>query len=48
MDVTAIRKTFGDIPLIGFSTYTEIGPIMGVPHLLTYTGVLTLIGPHPA
>jgi small ligand-binding sensory domain FIST len=48
VDVTAIRKTFGDIPLIGFSTYAEIGPIMGVPHLLTYTGVLTLIGPPPA
>jgi small ligand-binding sensory domain FIST len=43
IDTAYIKKTLGDVPLVGFFGNFELGPLAGQNHLLTYTGVLTLI-----
>lgn len=42
-DVSAIRETFGDMPLIGFHGNFELAPIKGANMVHGYTGALTLI-----
>lgn len=44
VDLEIIRRQFGDLPVIGFFTYAEIGPTADGSCLHNYTGVLTLIG----
>ncbi len=44
IDTRMIREAFPQIPLIGFFTFGEIGPAMGMNMLHNYAGVLTLIG----
>ena len=44
VDHAIIKKYFGDIPLIGFFTYSEIAPIHGITRFHNYSGVLVLIG----
>jgi small ligand-binding sensory domain FIST len=44
VDLDIIRQEFGDLPIIGFFTYAEIGPTGDGPCLHNYAGVLTLIG----
>jgi len=44
VDLDIIRSYFGDLPLIGFFTYAEIGPTSAGQCLHNYTGVLTLVG----
>jgi small ligand-binding sensory domain FIST len=43
VDLSIIKKYFGEIPLIGFFTYSEIAPIYGVPQFHNYSGILALI-----
>jgi len=43
IDTAYISKALSDVPLIGFFGNFELGPLAGRNHLLTYTGVLTLI-----
>lgn len=43
VDLSIIKKHFGEIPLIGFLSYSEIAPIHGVPHFHNYSGILVLI-----
>jgi small ligand-binding sensory domain FIST len=44
VDLEIIRREFGDLPVIGFFTYAEIGPTADGSCLHNYAGVLTLIG----
>jgi small ligand-binding sensory domain FIST len=43
VDLSVIKKHFGEIPLIGFLTYSEIAPIYGVHQFHNYSGILVLI-----
>jgi len=43
VDLSVIKKHFGEIPLIGFFTYSEIAPIYGVHQFHNYSGILVLI-----
>jgi small ligand-binding sensory domain FIST len=43
VDLSIIKKHFGEIPLIGFFTYSEIAPIYGVHQFHNYSGILVLI-----
>jgi small ligand-binding sensory domain FIST len=42
VDITLIRKHFGDMPLIGFFSYAEIAPAACGPQWHNYSGVLTV------
>lgn len=44
IDSAYLKQAFGDMPLIGFFTGAEIGPVEGIPFLHQYTGVLVLVG----
>jgi small ligand-binding sensory domain FIST len=44
VDRDIIRGAFGDLPLIGFFSYAEIGPAGDHACLHNFAGVLTLIG----
>lgn len=39
----AVRSALGDVPLLGFYTGVEIGPVAGRPRPLDWTGVLCLL-----
>ena len=39
----AVRSALGDIPLLGFYTGVEIGPVAGAARPLDWTGVLCLL-----
>jgi len=43
IDTAYIKNALGDVPTVGFFGNFELGPLAGQNHLLTYTGVLTLI-----
>ena len=47
IDSAYLKHAFGDMPLIGFFTGAEIGPVDGVPFLHQYTGVLVVVGEEP-
>lgn len=42
-DTAMIREALPEIPIIGFFSNAEIGPLRGVNQLFTYTGILLLI-----
>lgn len=44
VDTRMIHEVFPQIPIIGFFTFGEIGPVQGMNMLHNYSGVLTLIG----
>lgn len=44
VDAAILQEAFPGLPLLGFSCNAEIAPLHGANHLLTYTGVLVLVG----
>jgi small ligand-binding sensory domain FIST len=42
-DTAMIGETLPDVPIIGFFSNAEIGPLRGVNQLFTYTGILLLV-----
>jgi len=44
VDIAMLRRAFPDLPLLGFFSNAEIAPVRGENRLLTYTGVLLLVG----
>jgi small ligand-binding sensory domain FIST len=44
VDAALLRRALPDVPLLGFFCNAEIGPLRGLNHLFTYTGVLVLVG----
>lgn len=42
-DAEEVQRTLGDIPLLGFYTGVEIGPVAGEPMALDWTGVLAIV-----
>jgi small ligand-binding sensory domain FIST len=44
VDAELIARTLPGIPVLGFFCNAEIAPVRGANHLLTYTGVLLLVG----
>jgi small ligand-binding sensory domain FIST len=48
LDSAYIGQAFGQVPVAGFFTGFEIGPLGGLASALQYTGVLALIGEKPA
>jgi small ligand-binding sensory domain FIST len=44
LDTSYIKQYLGDIPMIGFFTGCEIGPIQRRSSLHLYSGVLVLVG----
>lgn len=43
IDLTIIKRYFGEMPLIGFFSYAEIAPVRATTFLHTYSGILVLI-----
>ena len=43
-DTRMIHEAFPQIPIIGFFSYGEIGPVQGMNMLHNFSGVLTLVG----
>jgi len=48
IDSAFLSRQFGSLPIIGFFGNAEIAPLGGASRLLTYTGVLALVGEGPA
>jgi small ligand-binding sensory domain FIST len=44
VDARLLSEALPDVPLVGFHCNAELAPISGVNRLLTYTGVLVLVG----
>jgi small ligand-binding sensory domain FIST len=44
IDSAYLSRQFGSLPIVGFFGNAEIAPLGGVSRLLTYTGVLALVG----
>ncbi len=44
VDAAHLTAAFPGVPLLGFFSNAEIAPMRGVHHVLTYTGVLVLVG----
>lgn len=44
IDSAFLSRQFGSLPIIGFFGNAEIAPLRGVSRLLSYTGVLALVG----
>jgi small ligand-binding sensory domain FIST len=43
VDAALLRQALPDVPLLGFFCNAEMGPIRGLNHVFTYTGVLMLV-----
>ena len=43
VDTQLIRKYFGEMPLIGFSSFGEFAPIHGINCLHSFSGILVLV-----
>jgi len=44
IDSAFLSRQFGGLPIIGFFGNAEFAPLRGVSRLLSYTGVLALVG----